>query len=509
MKRIDLVAGGKPRRRLAVMAALATLTLAATSSLHAQGVPALEWTDQERQFVTEMRELYLKQGMDLSTQQAEAAVKQYRERQQPATVGVPPEQWTAKEAQLIAQMRAQYQKQGMPFTDEQAAMAVKSMREQIAKVTGNVAAFQAMAQSRGQFVPSAVDPAPAPAPTSATMTEAALAEQLAQLPPHDANLVITQRREGFTVNGQPVIDPAGRIRMYGFDVVTGDITFAVATPSSTVIKVMRAGANVGPLVIAHASQTRNGWTVRTVTGQEIFGDTLSMMPRGVLVSRPGAVFRYDPGIGVKSIAIPEGYTVAPMQRGQVGGTGYLLLRKDEPAGSNNRFSQLVGSVKAIGAAVGVGDKQDYALFSAETGKTLPLSVSVEGENVTKFSNCRKRNLAINECENSETFESLYEPNGRRNINHYYWRAHWLNTPTGPIAVTMENGARDIFIHDLTTGKRVQAFHRTLGIADMEVTQQPDGTVTIDAQLAFKKRQIADAVAYLANTPEGAEAADEG
>lgn len=89
-------------------------------------------------------------------------------------------------------------------------------------------------------------------------------------------------------------------------------------------------------------------------------------------------------------------------------------------------------------------------------------------------------------------------NGGRNIQHYYWRAQWLNTPQGPIAVTMEDANKKIFITDLTTGRKVVAFHRTLGIADMDVNQDPNGTVSIKAQLAFSHESVDDAVGFLAN-----------
>src|SRR5262245_62017563 len=111
----------------------------------AQGVPALDWTPQERQFVEEMRAVYLKQGSDLTTQQAEAAVKQFRDRQQPAQKGVPQAEWSAQEQELIARTRAAYGKKGMTFTDEQASMAVQAQREQIAKLTGKIGAMQALA----------------------------------------------------------------------------------------------------------------------------------------------------------------------------------------------------------------------------------------------------------------------------------------------------------------------------------------------------------------------------
>ena len=61
---------------------------------------------------------------------------------------------------------------------------------------------------------------------------------------------------------------------------------------------------------------------------------------------------------------------------------------------------------------------------------------------------------------------------------------------------MENGHKDVYILDLSSGKKVSAFSRTLGINWFSTQQQGDGTVSITAQLAFKTEKIPDAVAHL-------------
>jgi hypothetical protein len=71
---------------------------------------------------------------------------------------------------------------------------------------------------------------------------------------------------------------------------------------------------------------------------------------------------------------------------------------------------------------------------------------------------------------------------------------------------MEDANKKIFITDLTTGKKVVAFHRTLGIADTDVNQDPNGTVSIKAQLAFSHESVDDASGFLANASSGTIAA---
>jgi hypothetical protein len=482
--------------------------VAGSFAARSQGVSPNDLTSQERQFVEDMRALYQKQGIDLSPEQVQAGLQRFREQQSPAQRGVPESQWTPGEAKIVAQARVDLRKQGMPFTDEQARMTVQAMRDQMAKLTGQVAVLKAATANGGAMMQAMQPPvsaqsiaqhdAASAAPAGAGVSEEQIAAKIAQFPPKTGGVAIRQRREGFTVNDQPVVDPEGRITMYGFDVITGDITFAVETPSGTVVKFMRAGVSNPPVRIAVAVRGNAGWSVQTAVGEAIAGPTLSMMPRGLLVSRAGAAFRYVPGQGIKSIAVPDGYVLAPIQRGNIGGTGFMLLEKEAATGGNNSTSQMLSSIKALGSQLGLNAKADFALFNGDTGKLIPLNIDADGQTVTALSDCYQRsaNSMVSRCYSAQSFESLYSVNGTRNIQHYYWRIQWLNTPQGPMAITMEDANKDIFVMDLSSGKKVVAFHRALGIADMDVNQDPNGTVSIKAQLAFSHESVDDANAFL-------------
>jgi hypothetical protein len=508
---------GQSRIGLVALGALIG-TFTGSFAAHSQGDASADWTPQERQFVDDMRAVYQKQGLDMTPEQAQSAVARFRDQHPTVQRGVPESEWTPGEVKIIAQARKEFQKQGLPFTDEQARITVQTMRDRIAKMTGQVAVMQAMTANNGammkamggpegtQLMPPSGSPAAAPAgaPTGTLASEEQIAAQIARFPSKTGGVSIRQRREGFTVNDQPVVDPEGRISMYGFDVITGDITFAVDTPSGTVIKFMRAGVSMPPVRIATAVRGNAGWSVQTAGGQAISGPTLSMMPKGILVSRAGAAFRYDPGQGIKSIAVPDGYVMAPIQRGNIGGTGFMLLEKEDATGGGNSTAQMLSSFKALGNQLGLNAKADFALFNGDTGKIIPLNIDADGQTITALSDCyqRSQNSVVSRCYSAQSFESLYSMNGSRNIQHYYWRAQWLNTPQGPIAVTMEDANKEIFITDLTSGKKVVAFHRVLGIADMDVNQDPNGTVSIKAQLAFSHESVDDAVAFLANAASG-------
>lgn len=134
-----------------------------------------------------------------------------------------------------------------------------------------------------------------------------------------------------------------------------------------------------------------------------------------------------------------------------------------------------------------------------TGKLFQLNLTSDGKRVMKMSNCRKKNLVINECSTATSFESIYTPDGNPNMGHYYWRANWFNTPSGPIAMSMENGLKDLFITDLTTGKKVTGFSRTLGIQSFSTKQHGDGHVSLAASWAFNTHDIPDVETHLKNS----------
>ena len=414
--------------------------------------------------------------------------------------GIPPDEWTPKEKQEVDSIRAHFQKQGMPFTDEQAQMAVKNMRETIAGLAGKMSVFQSLAKMSNAEINVQTPAVNSLPPGGNTLTEEQLAASFARLPPKTGDLLINPRHDGFDINGQPYLDSEGQIVNYAYDVVTGDITYMVMTPSRLVIKSMRAGSTSDPITIAAATQSAAGWDVQTVTGKRLGGNNVSALPFGLLVSREYSAFRYEPGKGITNIAVPKGYLIAPLQRGNIGATGYVLLEKENSDGGQNEVGRLFSSIKAIGAIIGISRKEDYALMNMETGKLYPLNINADGKYGSDYSQCCKRKHTPAECRKMAWTENLYDTTGR-NTQHYYWLVNWVKTPAGPIAVSLENGHRDVLITDLTTGRKVTAFNRTLGINWFDIEQKGDGRVRIISRAAFQTSEIDDAVAHMKKANE--------
>ncbi len=481
--------------------------LLATTLAHAQGIPSTEWNEQERLFVANARALYAQQGLAYSDEQAAAAVQQMRARQQaqgaPVLQGIPEDQWAPHEREYVQMLRAQYQQTQRTLSQEEAQVAVQGMRNQAARMMGSMSALKSMPQLAAMA--PALAPAPAPATQAAQQqTEAQLAAALASWPPRAATFVLTERKDGFELNGQPVIDPEGQIVNVASDPVSSAITYAVKGPQNLRLKAMSAADPSRTLLIATGTQSASGWTLVTATGQTLSGKDISLQSDGFLVDRGSAAFHYKTGHGVKNIAIPEGWFITPWQRGDLGSTGYMLLEKEEATGaSSSPVGQLLSSLQSIAATVGATRKEDYALFDIATRKLIPLNISANYKNVNVHSQCRKRNSFVNECAKVHSFESLYRPDGSKNTGHYYWRVQWVNTPGGSLALTLEDGSGKLYLTDLGTGRKVVVLERGLGISDWSILHREDGTVGVKGRLGLEWQEVADVAALLQAPAEAA------
>lgn len=360
---------------------------------------------------------------------------------------------------------------------------------------------------------SAMTPVPTPTPPAvaapAAATEAQLAAALAKWKPLTTGVKFERFRDGFAINGQRYIDPEGTIVSYGFDEQSGDFTYlAQSQAGQFVLKTGRAGTADEPLQIGTAERRGGLWSVVSVTGQKFAGARLIPLARGFIVARDNTGFRYVPGQGRKAIAAPEAFSIAALQSGNISGTGFILLeRTPTDAGANNSLTGLIGAVKALGSTLGISKKEDYALLNIDTNKLVPVNVSMEDKQVQVMSYCRKRNVVVAECDRMDSYESLFQPNGLRNMTHYFWRINWFNAAGRPVMVSQEGGLTKVTVTDLNTGKKVALFERTMGIASFEANQGRDGRIGVTAQMGFSRESKDDAVALLDTLPDISESAE--
>lgn len=425
---------------------------------------------------------------------------------------------TLQEKALIAQLRATYEQQGMSLTPEIEELMLQRMRQtQRAVINAQVVSgsvqgatpMQQFAATMGSLqqdgvLPAAPIAAPVATPVSAApaagMTAGQLQSAIAERHAQGARTVFEQRADGFLADGRPVLDPSGRIEMFGGDGASGDVTYFVRTgPDQLAVRFANVHSQLGPVTVGSIAVDADAMRFASADGQTVAGDNVIPTGRGVVVSRDSAVFAYDYGQVLATRALPEGFQLAPYQRGDVAGTGYVLLRRDiAETEKQNAVKNVVGLFKGL---VGKEDSKDYALLNVASGKLVYLNVDESGENVHKGYGCRKKNAFVNKCEGMETYASPFKPDGMRNLGHYYWRIDWTATAQGPTALALERGLRDLTVIRLDNEQRVTAFTRALGIERFGVEPLNNGSVKLTADWAFRSHEIADVNALFAPAGE--------
>jgi len=307
-------------------------------------------------------------------------------------------------------------------------------------------------------------------------------------------------RDGFAINGRRYIDPEGKITAYGFDAQSGDFTYLAETnPGQFILKAGRALSPNDPITIGNAQKNGAQWNVSTVTGKKFTGYRLIPSSRGFIIARENTGFRYVPGSGTTNIIAPESFSIAALQNGDISNTGYILLERTPTSNGTqqgNSFGALFSSVQALGSLVGIGKKEDYALLNVDSNLLVPINVSLDDKQIQVMSDCKQRNYVYARCAHMDSFESLFQANGMKNMTHYFWRITWFNVPGRPILVSQESGLSKISATDLNSGKKVILFDRAMGIAGFSAKQEMNGKISVTAQMGLSNESKNDVVALL-------------
>lgn len=346
------------------------------------------------------------------------------------------------------------------------------------------------------------------APAAPQRSEASLADAFRTFPVLTQGVQFERFRDGFAINGQRYIDAEGKITAYAFDAQSGDFTYLAETyPGEYVLKSGRAMTHSEPITIATAQKQGVLWQVTAVTGKKFSGYRLIPSSRGFVIARDNTGFRYVPGSGTTNIVAPEEFSIAALQNGDIGNTGYILLERTPTSNGTqpgNSFGALMSAVQSLGSVVGVGKKEDYALLNIQNSRLVPVNISLESKQVQVMSACKQKNFLIAKCAQMDSFESAYEANGTRNMSHYFWRINWFNVPGRPILVSQEGGLGKVTATDLNSGKKVILFERAMGIANFSAIQDANGKINVTAQMGFSSETREDVAALLDSLPGMAE-----
>lgn len=323
-----------------------------------------------------------------------------------------------------------------------------------------------------------------------TQTEPGLLEVVSTLPKMARLANFSYVKDGLKFNDQTFVDPEGIAQRFSVDPETATAAYIVPNGDHALVKIVRLGSGADPITIGKLVRNGNHVAFQSNAGKSIAGDLFFPLTDGILVMRNAVGFRYVVGEGVTQINFPEGWSPAPIQRGNTSTTGWILLERDMV---EQKKESIFSLIKDIGEIVGLAPgRMDYALFNLKSSKLVPFELSLSGKSVATYSQCRKAsNGLVNICDRMATYDSIWDNNGRPNKTHYFWSVDWQTSQGKPFVVAMEKNLRQLNAVDLTSLKKVNLFERTMGITNWSLDLADQGKYRAMAQLALDKQTLDD------------------
>ena len=378
-----------------------------------------------------------------------------------------PAQTMSLEAERL--MRAAKQ-QGMKITPEQAERLAERQRQ----ITGQLGALGLM-QPGAAVAPSAA------AASANDMSEGRLGAivQAARRTGTGVRLDGTDDQK-LVIDGRRYVDPEGELANVAADADRNVVTYLVGRGDSRTVKFAVLTDMASTMPVGRITQTRDGFGFEGRTGVRIAGDKFITLADGIGMWRDDALFLYRYGNPVASHALPEGFYPAGLQRGDVGGTGVIMLRRDQRGESGNAGA--MRAAKSLLAMVGAGRKSsDVALFDTRSGKMTPLPIENFGQD-----------------------EPLLDNIGQPSKSHYFWRANWMTLGQRRFAMHRAKGMQRLLVTDLDSGKSAEAFNRGLGITSWSFTPDGRGSGRLVANWMLKDHAIDDLVGWFDKAPASVE-----
>ncbi|WP_456404793.1 hypothetical protein [Hydrogenimonas sp.] len=317
------------------------------------------------------------------------------------------------------------------------------------------------------------------------ISEEELLSKIKAYPKPATGIHFEQRADGLEINGQKIyVDYEGSITRYGYDWQSGNMVYIVElSPGAYKIKYQRALSGKEPTDIASVYRNGSILSIRTVTGKRFSGKAVIPTSSGFIVTRDKTAFIYEIGHAPFTFNTPDGWHIATFQNGDVATTGFILLERDaEVTSSTNPFTQLLNSTKELGNAIGITEKKDYMLISLKNPSLHRLiNITLGEKEVALYSQCRQKNSYVNICDTMNMKQSLFEPNGLKNANHYFWNIHWFKGKEKIFSVTKESNNKKVLIADLEHNRSVEGAYRVTGFPEYTTSQDEKGIVKVHVE----------------------------
>ncbi|WP_286336628.1 hypothetical protein [Hydrogenimonas cancrithermarum] len=317
-----------------------------------------------------------------------------------------------------------------------------------------------------------------------TLDEKELLAKIGEYPSAATGIRLERKSDGFLLNGEKMyVDFEGPIVRLGYDWRSGDAFYIVKLSNDTYrIKYQKMLSGRDPLTVGLIRRDGLSMRVETVTGKRFNGRNIIPTSKGFVVTREKTAFVYEVGKRPVTFIAPEGWHIAAFQNGDVATTGFILLERDGESETGNPFSDLMKSTVELGNALGVTTKSDYMLVNMKNPtQRKMINVTLGEKEVALFSQCRKQNRYVRICDTMEIKKSLYQPNGLKNFNHYYWNIHWFKGKKNIFSITKESNNRVVLVSDLEHNRSVEVASRVTGFPEYVAKQSRDGVVKVHVE----------------------------
>lgn len=402
---------------------------------------------------------------------------------------------SAEEMMQLDKLRSQYEAQGIKVSPEQEARMLARIRALKGAMTSSQQSTLPGAALQQQILQATLNPMPGQNTANSALDspqivpEDEMKRRFISMPAGKPIAGVELLKDGFQYSGQRFADAEGRVDRFSLDILAGAVGYLIRGSSNAPqsVKIARLGDTNGTLTIGRVKRLGQQFQFESLSGKTLTGELLFPLTDGVLVMRDSVGFRYVVGEGVRQINIPKGWFPTPLQRGNLSSTGWFLLERDNEDEKKNPLNLLSGLSKAVGLT----ESNEYAVMSMSDGHMIELDISNSGKNVQTYSQCRRKNALVATCEQATSYESIWDPSGLRNQSHYYWRVDWQQTAAGPLMLVQEKGLKQVNAYDLTTGKKINLFERTLGISDFKAVLSPEGRWRVSAGMGFDRGNVED------------------
>jgi hypothetical protein len=229
---------------------------------------------------------------------------------------------------------------------------------------------------------------------------------------------------------------------------TGWVTYLVAGSKSNDFIVKRVDFVKGgePEIIGTLEGARGEWRFSSPGGPTFAAYEYVLTSKGILLLRDTTVFTYLPSKKPTAQILPEGWSMAWVQKGDIESSRLIVVRK-------------LDAINPLG-----GSNFQIGFYDIDQGKII--------ETIS---------MKMLDFDAAKIFPNKF---------------YLFNTAKGPLCIAIENGHKQVVVRNIRSGEKRVIFERDLGVASLKAEQGGDGRISVRAGVGFSNPSIDDAEAFL-------------